>query len=97
VLGALAPLRRPLIVADPQALTVGEMIAAMRRGLGRRPGLVPVPRWLLKAWLSAAGYPDAYERLAGPLVADPSALLRLGWVPPVTTTAGLERLMRGMA
>ena len=94
VLTTPAPLRRPLIVADPGVLTVGEMIAAMRRGLGRRPGLVPVPAWLLKAMLRAAGHADAYERLAGPLVADPSALLRLGWVPPVTTATGLEQLMR---
>jgi nucleoside-diphosphate-sugar epimerase len=97
VLGAPAPLRRPLIVADPGVLTVGEMIAAMRRGLGRRPGLVPVPPSMLKAMLRAAGHAEAYERLAGPLVADPSALLRLGWVPPVTTAAGLEQLMRSAA
>ena len=97
VLTTPAPLRRPLIVADPQALTVGEMIAAMRRGLGRRPGLIPVPPSMLKATLSAAGRADAYERLAGPLVADPASLLRLGWVPPVTTATGLEQLMRGAA
>ena len=39
VLAADAPLRRPLIVADPKPLTIGAMIAAMRRGLGRRPAL----------------------------------------------------------
>jgi UDP-glucose 4-epimerase len=94
VLTAPAPLRRPLIAADPQALTVGEMITAMRRGLGRGAGLVPVPAWMLRATLQAAGRPDAYERLAAPLVADPAALLRLGWVPPVATAAGLERLMQ---
>jgi UDP-glucose 4-epimerase len=93
VLRAPAPLRRPLIAADPQPLAVAEMIAAMRRGLGRRPGLVPVPAWMLKATLRAAGRADAYERLAGPLVADPAALLRLGWAPPVTAAAGLERLV----
>src|ERR1043166_815586 len=38
VLKADGPLRRVLIAADPQPLTVAEMIAAMRRGLGRRPG-----------------------------------------------------------
>ena len=37
VLAADAPLKRPLIVADPKPLTIGAMIAAMRRGLGRRP------------------------------------------------------------
>jgi UDP-glucose 4-epimerase len=88
-------LRRPLITADPQPLTVGEMVAAMRRGLNRRPGLIPVPPGILAALLRAAGQADAYERLAQPLVADPSALLRLGWVPPVATADGLEQLMRG--
>jgi UDP-glucose 4-epimerase len=97
VLTAQGPLRRPLIAADAGALTVADMITAMRRALGRRPGLVPVPAWMLEAMLRAAGRAEAYERLAGPLVADPSALLRLGWVPPVTTAAGLEQLMRSSA
>jgi nucleoside-diphosphate-sugar epimerase len=97
VVAAQGPLRRPLIAADPDALTVADMITAMRRGLGRRPGLVPVPAWMLEAMLRAAGQADAYERLARPLVADPSALLRLGWVPPVATVAGLEQLMRSSA
>ncbi len=35
VLKTPPPLRRPLIVADIQALTVGEMVAAMRQGLAR--------------------------------------------------------------
>jgi UDP-glucose 4-epimerase len=95
VLKVEGPLRRPLITAEPQPLTVGEMVAAMRRGLGRRPGLIPVPARMLAAFMRASGRADAYERLAAPLVADPSALLRLGWVPPVATAAGLERLMRG--
>jgi len=90
-------LRRPLITADPQPLTVGEMIAAMRRGLGRRPGLIPVPPSLLAAVLRAMGRAEAYERLAEPLVADPSALLRLGWKPPVATATGLGQLMRSAA
>jgi nucleoside-diphosphate-sugar epimerase len=97
VLKAEGPLRRPLITADPQPLTVGEAVAAMRRGLGRRPGLVPVPRPLLAAILRAMGRAEAYERLAEPLVADPAALLRLGWTPPVATPAGLGQLMRSAA
>jgi UDP-glucose 4-epimerase len=70
------------------------MVAAMRRGLGRRAGLVPVPLSLVAAMLRAMGRAEAYERLAEPLVADPSALLRLGWSPPVATTTGLAELMR---
>src|SRR5262249_61244858 len=73
VLKAEGLLRRPLITADPQPLTVGEMVAAMRRGLGRRPGLIPVPARMLAALMRASGRADAYERIAAPLVADPSA------------------------
>jgi len=95
VLKVDGPLRRVLITADPQPLTLSEMLAAMRRGLNRRPGLVPVPSSIIDAMLRAARHADAYERMAKPLVADPSALLALGWTPPVETPAGLEALMRG--
>jgi UDP-glucose 4-epimerase len=95
VLAAPAPLKRPLIVADPGAVTVPEMIAAMRRGLGRRPGLIPVPSSLLETALRMTGREEIYQRLAGSLVADPAALLQLGWTPPVKTADGLAALARG--
>jgi UDP-glucose 4-epimerase len=94
VLAAPGELRRPLIVADPEALTIPEMIAAVRRGLGRRPGLIPVPAALLETALRAAGRMEVYQRLAGSLVADPSALRRLGWTPPVATADALAALAR---
>jgi nucleoside-diphosphate-sugar epimerase len=94
VLAAPGELRRPLIVADPEALTIPEMIAAVRRGLGRRPGLIPVPAALLETVLRAAGRMEIYERLAGSLVADPSALRKLGWAPPVATADALAALAR---
>ena len=94
VLAAPERLQRPLIVADPKALTIPEMIAAVRGGLGRRPGLIPVPLALLEAALRATGRSEVYQRLAGSLVADPSALSRLGWTPSVTTPEGLAALAR---
>ncbi len=94
VLSAPAPLRRPLVVADPEPLTLPQMIAAIRRGLGRRPGLVPVPSAMLAAACRLAGREEAYRRLAGSLVADPAALKRLGWTPSVTTPEGLASLMQ---
>jgi nucleoside-diphosphate-sugar epimerase len=93
VLATPEVLRRPLIVSDPQALTIGEMIAAMRRGLRRRPNLFPFPQALLALSLRTVGREDVYLRMAGSLVADPSALLRIGWRPPVATSAGLAALM----
>ena len=73
-------MRRPLIVADPKALTIPEMIAALRGGLGRRPGLIPIPLSLLETALRVTGRSEIYQRLAGSLVADPSATFppRLG-------------------
>ena len=87
-------LRRPLIVADPLAVTVADMIAAMRGGLGRRPGVFSVPPALLALSFHAAGKDYVYERLSGALVADPSALMGLGWKPPLTSEAGLAQLMQ---
>ena len=94
VLAVQQPLKRPLIVADPKPLTLGAIIAAMRQGLGRRAALFYVPKPLLKSALRAAGHVDGYEPLFGSLVADPSALAKLNWVPPVETRAGLAALVR---
>ena len=94
VLAAPEPLRRPLIVADPEPLTVADMIAAMREGLGRRPGVFPVPAALMEAAFRATGRSEAFARLAGSLVASPSALRQLGWVPAAETRAGLAALAR---
>ena len=94
VLAAPEPLRRPLIVADPEPLTVADMIAAMREGLGRRPGVFPVPAALMEAAFRATGRSEAFARLAGSLVASPAALRQLGWEPPAETRAGLAALAR---
>lgn len=94
VLAEPQPLRRPLIVADAAPLTLPAMISAMRKGLGRRPGLFPLPAPLLRRACRAVGRGEVYDRVAGSLVADASALRRLGWVPTVATEAGLAALMR---
>ena len=97
VLGSAAPHRRPYIVTDTERLTVAEMIAAMRAGLGRRSGILPMPAALLKLALKAAGHPEWNDLLAGSLVADASALSRLGWTPRVSTPTGLAALMKPQA
>jgi nucleoside-diphosphate-sugar epimerase len=94
VLAAPAPPRRVLIVADPEPLSVAQMIASMRHGLGRKPRLIAVPAPVLRASLRLLGRPELYERLMGSLVADSSALMRIGWRPSVETPAALAELMR---
>jgi nucleoside-diphosphate-sugar epimerase len=87
-------LRRPLIIADPEPLTLPEMIAALRRGLGRRPAVFPLPAKLFEMGLDALGRTSDQRFATGSLVADPAALIGLGWKPELTTAHGLERLMR---
>ena len=95
VLDAPAELKRPFIVADPEALTIGEMIMAMRHGLGRRGGLFPVPSPVLKAALQALGHAETYRLFAGSLVADSSALGQVDWQPATSTRDALAVLMQG--
>ncbi|MGX7705002.1 NAD-dependent epimerase/dehydratase family protein [Methylobacterium sp. Gmos1] len=94
VLRAPDPLRRPLIVTEAEPLRVPEMIAALRAGLGRRPGLVPVPQALLDLGLALTGRAEMRERLSGSLVARAAGLEALGWTAPVETRGGLETLAR---
>jgi len=93
VLAASQTLRRAYIVADREALTVGQMITAMRSGLGRKPNVLPFPPTILNLLFRAAGQREAFSRLSGSLVADPSALMSLGWRPVVSTASGLQMLM----
>jgi nucleoside-diphosphate-sugar epimerase len=94
VLAAPHELKRPLLVADPEPLTVGEMIAALRQGAGRKPGLFNVPASVIETVLRLRGGAEAYQVLFGSLVADPSALKQLGWAPPLATREGLASLLR---
>ena len=97
VLRAPEPLRRPLIVADPEPLTVPEIVAALRSGLGRGPGLLPVPTGLLGMAARLAGREEEFARLSGALVVSPEALRRVGWQPAAATRDGLAQLARQSA
>lgn len=80
------------IVADPAPLTLAEIVAALRSGQGRRPGLLPVPPALIALAANAAGRGDDWQRIGGAMIADPTKLLQAGWKPAVDTRAGLAAL-----
>jgi UDP-glucose 4-epimerase len=94
VIRAPAPLGRPLLVADPDPLTIGDMISVMRQGLQRRPGIFPMPSPFLRAASLAAGRKDIHRLLSGSLVADCTQLTKLGYVPAVDTKTALGALVR---
>jgi len=81
------------LVADPEPVTLAEILTALRRGSGRSPRLFPLPPALFEAALKLAGRGDVWERLGGELVVDPSKLIAAGWHPDPDTLGGLARLV----
>jgi uncharacterized protein YbjT (DUF2867 family) len=79
---------------DPDPLTLPEMIAAMRSGLGRGPGLLPCPPSLIDLACRTTGRQEVFDRLSGSLVARADGLAALGWQPVQTTRDGLAGLAR---
>ncbi len=86
------PARRAYLVADPEPIGVAGIVAALRQGLGRAPGLIAVSPGLLRTAAALVGQSRRFNLLAGGLVARPDALLRAGWRPRVETQAALARL-----
>jgi nucleoside-diphosphate-sugar epimerase len=83
------------IVADPSPLTLAEIVGALRAGLGRSPGLLPVPPALMALAAKTMGRDEEWQRVGGGLVADPAKLLAAGWKPSIETKAGLAAMTRG--
>jgi UDP-glucose 4-epimerase len=81
------------IVADPRAVSVGEIVTICRRALGRDPRLFSFPARPLRALFSVIGEQDKWHRLAGSLEASPAKLIAAGWQPQLTTEAGLTALV----
>ncbi len=94
VLRAPDPVRAALIAADPDPLGLAGMIAALRAGLGRKPGLVPVPAGLIGLACRMTGREALFARVAEGLVARADGLAALGWRPAGSTRDGLARLAR---
>jgi UDP-glucose 4-epimerase len=82
------------LVADAEALTVGDIVAALRDGLGRPRRLVPAPARALALAARLAGKGDAYARLTGDLVVDTAKLRATGWAPSIGAREGLAQATR---
>ena len=83
------------VVADPEPLTLAQIIAALarrRRPLARRCCRSRARR--SRAALKAIGKTEMWDRLAGELVANPGKLMRAGWRPPVRSAEGLAAMVR---
>jgi nucleoside-diphosphate-sugar epimerase len=82
------------VVADPAPVTIAEIVAALRHGMGKNPGLVAVPPALLRLALTAFGRGGNWEQINGTLVADPRKLAAAGWRAEADTRGSLAEMMR---
>ena len=97
VLESKQALGETFLVADREPIRVGDMVAAMREGLGRSPHLVRVPERAVRRLMASFGKEAEWERLTGNFVIDSGKLQGLGWDPRVTSREGLARMMQGSA
>lgn len=82
------------LVADPNAITVAELVALLRTSSSRKPRLVRLPPGLLSAGLSLIGKRDMVERLAGSLIAEPGKLIAAGWRPVTDTRTAIAAMVQ---
>lgn len=80
-LGNPEALGETFIVADRTPLTVGELVAQVRAGLGRKPGVIALPAGSLETLMKLPMARGIWERIGMPLVASPAKLMALGWSP----------------
>ena len=97
VLSSGQALGETFLVADREPISVADMVACMREGLGRKPHLVSVPERAVRRLMASFGREADWERLSGSLVVDTAKLRALGWDSRVTARDGLARMMRGDA
>jgi UDP-glucose 4-epimerase len=82
------------LVADAQPITVADLVAAMREGLGRPPHLVRVPQGAVRRILKSFGKEADWERVSGEFVISSAKLMGIGWRPAIATHDGIVRMMR---
>jgi nucleoside-diphosphate-sugar epimerase len=82
------------IVSDNAPLTIGELVAAMRRGMGRRPRLFSVPEALLDLAAKLTAQSDRKRRLYRDLVASSVKLQSTGWEAIDDPTRQIEEVSR---
>jgi nucleoside-diphosphate-sugar epimerase len=82
------------LVADAEPITVADLVAAMREGLGRPSQLMRVPTGAVRRILKSFGREADWERVSGEFVVDASKLMATGWQPRIETYDGIVRMMR---
>lgn len=80
------------IVANPDPVTVPQIVATLRQAMGRSPGLIPVPAALLQIAFGLIGRSDLWQRLNGDLEVSAAKLIATGWRPAVALNDSLAKM-----
>lgn len=94
VLDAETAADETFLVADAEPISVADLVAAMREGLGRPAQLMRVPQRAVRRLMQSVGKEADWERVSGSFVVDPTKLMGIGWSPAVTTHDGIVQMMR---
>ena len=94
VLGHAASGGKTYVVADPHPVSLADIVAALRLGLGKAPRLLAVPPALIRPCLTVLGRGQIWDQLNGQMVVDPRKLIAEGWQPAADTAAGLAAMAR---
>ncbi len=85
------------LVADPNPMTLNEIVMTLRKIEGRPFKPLYVPQAIVRFLLVICGRKDLWSRLSGDLVVDTGKLESLGWRPATDTYGGLRRMMQSDA
>ena len=83
------------LAADPEPMSVADLLTTMRGAIGRKPSLIPVPPRLLGMALALAGKRALSQSLLGDLVVSTARLRAAGWQPVLPPVFDIARMMRG--
>lgn len=87
-----APKAGTYLLCDGHDISTSDLIRRIAKAMGRSALLFPVPKWCLLIGGAALGKGAAVDRLCGSLQVDGTRISKdLGWQPPATLEAGLEK------
>lgn len=89
--------RRTVILADPDPLTLPEMVRHMRAGMGRKAGVFSLPQPILRLAASLAGMGENWGAIAGDAIARSEFLPSAGLAPHYSVRQALEDMGRSAA
>ncbi|MGH6760505.1 MAG: NAD-dependent epimerase/dehydratase family protein [Phyllobacterium sp.] len=79
------------LVADRTPISVADVLAAIRKGMGRDAALFSFPLPLMQIAATTTGQKQRWQAVTGELTADPSPLIETGWTPVSNTARNIAK------